>query len=114
MLIKKSADIKESEITPESIYRNRREFMKDTAALAFGGSLFGGATSALAQNGDALKARAPEALSLAAPAPWWEAKFAEVSPAPDQEPYFTGETLTPYRDVTRYNNFYEFGMDKSD
>ena len=37
-----------------------------------------------------------------------------MTPAPDQEPYFTGETLTPYRDVTRYNNFYEFGMDKSD
>ena len=114
MLIKKPSDVKSSEITPEKIYRNRREFMKETAALALGGSLLGGASPALAQDGDALKARAPEALSLAAPAPWWESKFAEVTPAPDQEPFFTGETLTPYRDVTRYNNFYEFGMDKSD
>ena len=114
MLIKKPSDVKSSEITPEKVYRNRRAFMKETATLALGGSLLGGASPVLAQDGDALKARAPEALSLAAPAPWWESKFAEVTPAPDQEPYFTGETLTPYRDVTRYNNFYEFGMDKSD
>ena len=114
MLIKKPSDVKSSEITPEKVYRNRRAFMQETVALALGGSLLGGASPVLAQDGDALKARAPEALSLAAPAPWWESKFAEVTPAPDQEPYFTGETLTPYRDVTRYNNFYEFGMDKSD
>ena len=45
--------------------------MKETAALALGGSLLGGASPVLAQDGDALKARAPEALGLAAPAPWW-------------------------------------------
>ena len=28
--------------------------------------------------------------------------------------YSTDEPLTPYRDVTTYNNFYEFGTDKSD
>ena len=29
-------------------------------------------------------------------------------------PYSTSEAQTPYSDVTHYNNFYEFGIDKSD
>ena len=29
-------------------------------------------------------------------------------------PYGTSEAQTPYSDVTHYNNFYEFGTDKSD
>ena len=29
-------------------------------------------------------------------------------------PYSTNEELTPYKDVTTYNNFYEFGTSKSD
>ena len=29
-------------------------------------------------------------------------------------PFNTDETRTPYKDVTSYNNFYEFGSDKSD
>ena len=67
MLIK-TVRCKILEITPEKVYRNRRAFMQETVALALGGSLLG-ASPVLAQDGDALKARAPEALSLAAPAP---------------------------------------------
>ena len=62
MLIKKPSDIKPSEITPESVYRNRRQFMKDTGSLIAGVASTSLAGSALAQDGDALKARAPEAL----------------------------------------------------
>ena len=29
-------------------------------------------------------------------------------------PYDTDEKQTPYKDVTTYNNFYEFGIDKDD
>ena len=84
MLIKKPADIKPSEITPESVYRNRREFMKDSATMAVGAAAFGGAAAtALAQNGDQLKASAPEALQRTPPAAWWKAKFDSVKPAPD-------------------------------
>lgn len=115
MLIKKPADIKSSEITPENVYRNRREFMQQGAALLGGAALGGGLPSiANAQNGDALKARAPAGLTRSAPANWWAPKFANIKPAPNTEPYFTSEDLTPYEDVTRYNNFYEFGMDKGD
>jgi sulfoxide reductase catalytic subunit YedY len=114
MLIKKPADIKPSEITPESVYRNRRQFMKDSGSLLAGVAASSLAGSALAQSGDALKARAPASLQRSAPASWWEDKFDNIKPAPDSEPFSTGEALTPYRDVTSYNNFYEFGMDKSD
>ena len=36
MLIKKPSDIKPSEITPESVYRNRRQFIRDSGTLALG------------------------------------------------------------------------------
>ena len=116
MLIKKPSDIKSSEITPESVYRNRRQFMLDGSKLLLGAAM-GGAASAFAQDtpgGDQLKARAPAGLRRSPPAPWWGEKFDTIQPAPDSGPFYTGETLTPYEDVTTYNNFYEFGMDKSD
>ena len=115
MLIKKPSDIKPSEITSESVYRSRRRFIRDSGALALGMAVGAGSSSTLsAQDGDSLKARAPVNMKRTPPDSWWEDKFATIKPAPDSEPFFTGETLTPYRDVTRYNNFYEFGMDKGD
>jgi len=115
MLIKKPTDIKSSEITPESVYRNRRQFMAETGMLALGAMTAGSIPFRVAaQGGDALKARAPVSLTRSAPAAWWEPKFATIKPAPEDGPYYTGEALTPYEDVTRYNNFYEFGMDKGD
>ena len=115
MLIKKPSDIKPSEITPESVYRNRRRFMEDSGKLLLGAAVTAALPgTAVAQNGDQLRARAPATLERSAPADWWDEKFRDIKPAPDSEPFFTGEAMTPYRDVTRYNNFYEFGMDKDD
>lgn len=115
MLIKKPSDIKSSEITPESVYQNRREFMATGSKLLLGAAVVGSIPAvANAQIGDRLKARAPANMTRTAPAAWWADKFADIKPAPDSAPFYTGETLTPYRDVTRYNNFYEFGTDKSD
>ena len=31
-----------------------------------------------------------------------------------KSPLSTTEPMTPYKDVTTYNNFYEFGIDKGD
>ena len=114
MLIKKPSDIKPSEITPEATYRNRREFIKDGTKFLAGSVGIGSSLTSLAQDGDALKARAPAAMRRSPPASWWAEKFSSIKPAPDSEPNFTGESLTPYEDVTIYNNFYEFGMNKSD
>jgi methionine sulfoxide reductase catalytic subunit len=86
MLIRRPLDISPSEITDETLYRDRRRFL--AAGLA-AGVAFSGA-------------------SLAAPAP--TGRFANVR----KSPLSTSESPNPLRDVTTYNNFYEFGTDKAD
>jgi len=115
MLIKRASDIKSSEITPESVYRSRREFMKSAAALGGAAgisSLLPGL--AMAASGDGLRARAPANMQRSAPAAWWEDKFQNIEAAERGGAFWTNEALTPYQDVVTYNNFYEFGMDKGD
>ena len=87
MLIKKISDIPPSEITPERGYRTRREFMKRAAALGLAGTAFP-AGELLAQN--------PAARKL----PSMKSTLS------------TSEEPTRYKDVTTYNNFYEFGIEK--
>ena len=96
MLIKRHADIPSSEITPENLYHNRREFLRTaTAALgaAAAGSMLPGCVKGEA-NGEA---SAPEPVQTKKPGP-----------------YDTSEKATPFEDITAYNNYYEFGTDKSD
>ena len=91
MLIRKPTDIPSSDITPESVYLRRRELMKGAIAVA--------ATSLL-----------PGAVSAAELA----ALSYQPATAADDNPFYTGEALTPFRDATSYNNFYEFGTGKDD
>jgi sulfoxide reductase catalytic subunit YedY len=128
--IKNCRDVLSSEITPESVYRSRRSFLQGTGVLASGGltttslisASFLTGTSISAQKvnaqsaaqGDALIARAPQDLNLAAKPAFLVEKVALRRPVPDSGPFTTTESLTPFSDVTSYNNFYEFGMDKSD
>jgi sulfoxide reductase catalytic subunit YedY len=81
---------KPSEITPQEIYRSRRNFLAVSATLGTAGllsSTFAGAQAAAAQR-QPLKGR-PSAFS-------------------------SSEPQTPYKHVTGYNNFYEFGTGKDD
>ncbi|WP_454732291.1 MULTISPECIES: protein-methionine-sulfoxide reductase catalytic subunit MsrP [Cupriavidus] len=88
----RGGDIAASEITPRSVFESRRRLMALAAAGAAGSTLAPWfARSALAQ--------APRGRKLAA--------------APNNA-YVVPEKRTPYEDVTTYNNFYEFGTDKSD
>ena len=96
MLIKKAADLKESDVTPKELFLKRREFIAAagvTAAAVATNSLglFGDAESVAAQNPNAQK-------------------LANLK----KSPFSTDEKLNSYRDVTTYNNFYEFGTDKAD
>lgn len=88
MLIKPPSDIRPSEITDETWYLRRREFLKTAAfpavAAAAGLSL--------------------PSLALA------QAPLDNIR----KGPFGTSEKQTPWDDVTTYNNFYEFGTDKSD
>lgn len=79
-----------SEITPRKVYLSRR------ALLA--GALAGGATAAL-----------PEARASAPPAPQLQPLACTLN-----REYSVSLKPTPYEDITGYNNFYEFGTDKSD
>ncbi len=115
MLIKTSKDIPSSEITPETIYRQRRQFIGGLGLAGVGiaaGGLF--SSSAFSADGDGLRARAPAGMQRSAPAEWWGEKFANIKPAVAEGGFSTDEDLTPYRDVISYNNFYEFGTDKGD
>jgi sulfoxide reductase catalytic subunit YedY len=84
MLIKRPSDIKSSEITPEKNFVNRRNFIR-TSSLAGAGMLIGTACS---ENPD-------------------QAMQAATSLATELVP-------NPLSDITSYNNFYEFGLDKGD
>ncbi|MGB5324382.1 MAG: protein-methionine-sulfoxide reductase catalytic subunit MsrP [Pseudomonadales bacterium] len=96
-----------SEITPESVYRARREFIRGI-----------GAAAAIAVLPSACADAEPQAINITSAAGISHSdttlgyKPAEV--AGQAQGFYTGETLTPYEDATRYNNFYEFGTDKTD
>jgi len=98
MLIKKAEDIRSSEITPRSLYLNRRKFL-------FGAAVAGAAAATGVSRIVAPSATALAAAPAAAPAP---AKFDGIK----KSPFSTTETITPYKDVTTYNNYYEFSTDK--
>jgi methionine sulfoxide reductase catalytic subunit len=85
----KSVPVKSDEITPYSQYLSRRDFLK-AAGIVTGSAL--------------LAACAPNATSTAAPAgeiPDFPAKMDEL-----------GDPANSFQDITNYNNFYEFSVDK--
>ncbi|RMX07982.1 protein-methionine-sulfoxide reductase catalytic subunit MsrP [Corticibacter populi] len=85
-----------SEITPPAAYAGRRRWLKLAAASAMGAATGWMAPPARAQGGSAGQLPALPGI----PSPVAGAR--------------TDEALTPYDDVTSYNNFYEFGVDKGD
>jgi methionine sulfoxide reductase catalytic subunit len=92
MLIRKSDAIPSSEITPKATYLNRRTFLAG-AAIA----------GAAAVTGVAFRDLAAPSLTVQA-----NAKIDGLQ----KSPFSTTEKETPYKDVTNYNNFYEFSTDK--
>ena len=97
MLIKKAADLRESDVTPRELFLKRREFLTvaGSAAVVVAGAAVApvvtGTPTAAAQN--------PAAQKLA---------------NLKKSPFSTDEKLNSYKDITTYNNFYEFGLDKAD
>ena len=86
--------VNSSEITPKSLYLNRRRFMTMSGSAA--GALALGASSASA---------------LVTP----PGKSPALSPIVEgYDKLGPDDDLTPYNAVTAYNNFYEFGTDKTD
>lgn len=92
MLIKRPSDIRSSEITDKSLYVNRRDFIRAAGVAA----------AAAAGVGEA-----SELLYAAQPAPHG-AKLANVK----KSDLSTTEKANSWEQITTYNNYYEFGVDK--
>ena len=92
MLIKKASDIRSSEITPKSVYLNRRKFLAGAAAAGAVG-LAGRAASELLLPGRAFAEGGKLNVTV-------------------KSPFSTTEKVNSLDDVTHYNNYYEFGTDK--
>jgi sulfoxide reductase catalytic subunit YedY len=94
-----------SEITPEPLYLSRREFMKNGALTLGTAALTGGSLVWLAGKGPP-----PDPPAAAAPL----AADSDALAFTSSEMFDTDEPRTPEQSITTYNNFYEFGLDKSD
>lgn len=82
-------NIPSSEITPEHIYRERRHFMRFMGAGVLGTS----------------------ASSLAGVQDNHLTDFNGINTNPT---FSSEELITPFKDASHYNNYYEFGLDKED
>ena len=92
MLIRRPSDILPSEITDESVYLKRREFLK-MAGFVTAGALAGHPVFAADSTAGASGA-----------------KLTDVR----KSPFSTDEPANSWTDITTYNNYYEFGTGKED
>lgn len=118
MIIHTKSDIIPSEITPKEVFDNRRDFIQKA-----GFGLIAGAAAVIS---NPLSAATLSAVASAAEGNGKPVGHASTSAivkpfGPHQKivgysktSYGTGEKLTAYDDVTSYNNYYEFGTDKSE
>jgi methionine sulfoxide reductase catalytic subunit len=90
----KFGDLTEADITPKSVYFNRRQILR---AMAIAGATLAGAKIFNHLAYPPAKVFAGAKLNVAV-----------------KSPFSTTEKPNTFQDVTHYNNFYEFGTDKSD
>ena len=112
--IKSGNEIVSSEITPKHIYQSRRDFMQLSTQAALGLSCVGLMSPLALAQSDEAGTRSAADLNLASKPQWLEHQVAARTPVPKSGPYTTNEMITPFEDITHYNNFYEFGTDKTD
>jgi sulfoxide reductase catalytic subunit YedY len=96
MLIKNPNDIPPSEITPKNSYLSRRAFI--TGAVAAGAALAGGALLRTASSSEGQPATVEAA--------------GEKLNGIIKSHYSVTEMPTSFKDITNYNNYYEFSTDK--
>ncbi len=96
-------EIPESEVTPEHVFLNRRQFLRTTS-----GAIAGAAAFSVAGCGEA----AEEAAGDAATEKQLNAQAAKLYPYPRNEAFVADRPVTGEDVTSRYNNFYEFGSHK--
>ncbi len=105
-------DPKSSEITPEQTYLKRRELLKNAAFFTATATGVGGSLLWLTGRGRS-DVDAPKLASTGAADGGLAAEPGALQLA-SRGKYTVDEPLTPLRDVSTYNNYYEFGTDKAD
>ncbi|MFT5196707.1 MAG: sulfoxide reductase catalytic subunit YedY [Cellvibrionaceae bacterium] len=106
MLIKTKTglEIPSSEITSETLYASRRQFIRGAGSIAAGAML-----TACRPSRPPETAVKPEAPVGAAPSEQVDVSVAQTVAQTDE----LGDVLTPYQDIISYNNYYEFTTDKN-
>jgi sulfoxide reductase catalytic subunit YedY len=95
-----------SEITDERVYLRRRDFLRNAVLFTATSSGLGAGLLSLMRGLRATDHRTRSSAEASEePAPLAITRLSD---------YAGGEPQTPYNSVTSYNNFYEFGTDKSD
>jgi methionine sulfoxide reductase catalytic subunit len=89
-------DIARSEITPREVFENRRRALRAMGAVA------ATATGLAGLNGEAFA-------TMTSP----DAKAPKLA-AKTNPRFVVVDKVTPFKDITSYNNYYEFGTDKGD
>ena len=115
MLIKRSSDIRSSEITPATVWHSRRRLLQN-AGVAGAAALLPGV--AFGDSGESATAAEPRQVlrhmgkpsHRSSPAVWHQEKVHAAVPGG----WYAEDEVTPYDYVTQYNNFYEFGTGKAD
>lgn len=94
MLLKRKPYLTHADVTPKDVYSNRRKFLRDIGIAGVAAAIAG-----------------ERILSIASPnlTAYATSKLNYV-----KGPFNTDEKVSSINDVTHYNNFYEFGTDKSD
>lgn len=111
MIIQTKPDVLPSEITPQAVFNDRRSFIQNAGfGLMAGAAAFASPkVFAATVNSGATEGAGRNKVS-AVYKPGQRQKITNYS----KTKYGAGEKLTPYEDVTTYNNFYEFGTDKGE
>jgi sulfoxide reductase catalytic subunit YedY len=94
MLIRKAPDLTYADVTPRSVYLDRRKFLRAMGIVG----------AAAVAGKDLFELALPSDIVFAA------TKFTGLV----KSPFSTTEKQNSFEDVTHYNNFYEFGTDKGD
>jgi len=94
MLFKKAPDIPSSEITPQHLYLNRRNFLAGAAIAGTAAATGVGLRELVSPSTTVFAGNKIDGIKKSA--------------------FSTTETVTPYKDVTNYNNYYEFSVEKTE
>jgi sulfoxide reductase catalytic subunit YedY len=94
MLIRKPQDLTYADVTPRSVYLDRRKFLQAMGIVGAG----------------AVAGKRLFELALPSETAFAGTKFTGLA----KSPFSTTEKLNSLDDVTHYNNYYEFGTDKGD